>query len=581
MLASKISSFGRQHQYVKSIVLFLSACMVWRCLVFWLDNHDTHSFRQLLSKDIVRKEHEETIVHFYRSAAYKAAPTDISLCAVSACDSVTRLQTLQTLLQQWQGPASVALYITHDNEVEHITRLYDEDPVLQRFVSLHLLFMPSVVHQSDLYGQYGVDAVFPVNSLRNLATRNTMTDLVLHVEPDFLLFPSHHQQYVDMFRAMDKLYAPPASSATSSSFSSLSSSFPTNTDLEDDSTINSPIGSSTNNNSRAGKVVYILPVFQVEEDEYLAKLRSSPFSSFPPPRGGASSSLSSSAAAAGSSRQQQEQRLSKMQIRPLFYDSASTLVQLAPKCPACQSAIDFDQWFQQDVALYSILYQDNFEPYMVQPASTKGGLPYNVDFNDPHLSKIVHTWELHCAGYKLVVLPDAFALRLLHPPPTNPAAVVSSFARQGPLPGYGRAVAGWRALRALRYPCVAEYEARKQKQRELERVLLRPDLGLGDPKSLSHHWFMKKKAEYAMDGITWTPLPYVSASTPAASSASTASQTVVPTPSSSASSSSTTKSSKRKKNKKSGGSSSSNNQANNKNALPKVVFFGKKKDQRR
>lgn len=137
----------------------------------------------------------DSIVPFFRRARREAEPGDITLITHLSCTPHRRLEVMASLLRKWQGPASVAVFIMSDTDFAATAAIYDSEPLLQEHVHLHLVFMSPGLPQLELYKLYGIEMVYPINTLRNLAREYSETDYVFHVDVDFALQPANHAHY--------------------------------------------------------------------------------------------------------------------------------------------------------------------------------------------------------------------------------------------------------------------------------------------------------------------------------------------------------------------------------------------------
>ncbi|XP_008936798.1 PREDICTED: glycosyltransferase-like protein LARGE2, partial [Merops nubicus] len=97
-------------------------------------------------------------------------PTDVTLVAQLSMD---RLQMLEAICKHWEGPISLALYMS-DAEAQQFLRYAQASEVLsaRRNVAYHIVYKE---------GQF-----YPINLLRNVALANTHTPYVFLTDIDFL-----------------------------------------------------------------------------------------------------------------------------------------------------------------------------------------------------------------------------------------------------------------------------------------------------------------------------------------------------------------------------------------------------------
>ncbi|EDO48661.1 predicted protein [Nematostella vectensis] len=101
-------------------------------------------------------------------------PHDVTLVAQLSMD---RLQMVEALCQNWEGPISLALYMS-DSEAQQFLRYALGSPVLKarKNIGYHIVFKE---------GQF-----YPVNYLRNIALEHARTPFVFLTDIDFLPMPS-------------------------------------------------------------------------------------------------------------------------------------------------------------------------------------------------------------------------------------------------------------------------------------------------------------------------------------------------------------------------------------------------------
>jgi hypothetical protein len=134
----------------------------------------------------------DTVSNF-RSPETLPSSDAITLVTQLSCQPHSRLEIMQSLVREWNGPASVTIFIQSPDEVEMVTTLYDNDAVLQKHVALHLVYMNNTAVKTDPdFIQFGVVAIYPVNKLRNVALEQVKSDWVLYLDCDFKVFPRKH-----------------------------------------------------------------------------------------------------------------------------------------------------------------------------------------------------------------------------------------------------------------------------------------------------------------------------------------------------------------------------------------------------
>ena len=121
-----------------------------------------------------------------------ASPPAAPITLVTQC-SVERLPQLVAQLTSWRGPASVALYIEHEEGSEeakaveaHALKLLHELPSNVSHELILSLGYPPESTSGNATGAEALKPLYPINFLRNLALRCARTDLVFLVDVDFV-----------------------------------------------------------------------------------------------------------------------------------------------------------------------------------------------------------------------------------------------------------------------------------------------------------------------------------------------------------------------------------------------------------
>ena len=137
---------------------------------------------------------------------------DISLFTVA---SIERLSRLIDLAKNWNGPISAAVAVSDRTaELPEITAAWLSTPELRKNTDIHLLFNDNVfpifhyhfvisLHSLIFLPYYfqfqlvsDTTRVFPINYLRDLAFKNTRTDLVMFVEGDYVVHKGFRERLV-------------------------------------------------------------------------------------------------------------------------------------------------------------------------------------------------------------------------------------------------------------------------------------------------------------------------------------------------------------------------------------------------
>lgn len=123
---------------------------------------------------------EKILMHrthlYYLDYNYTPEPNDVTLVAQLSID---RLQMLESICKHWEGPISLALYIS-DGEAQRFLdyALNSETLQARRNVGYHIVYKD---------GQF-----YPVNYLRNIALKQVQTEYVFLADIDFLPMKGLH-----------------------------------------------------------------------------------------------------------------------------------------------------------------------------------------------------------------------------------------------------------------------------------------------------------------------------------------------------------------------------------------------------
>lgn len=109
---------------------------------------------------------------YYTDFSYKSPPQDDDVTLVAQL-SMDRLQLIESLVKHWEGPISLALYMS-DSEVQQFYSYVTESETLRlrRNIGYHIVYKD---------GRY-----YPINVLRNVALSQVVTPFVFLSDIDFL-----------------------------------------------------------------------------------------------------------------------------------------------------------------------------------------------------------------------------------------------------------------------------------------------------------------------------------------------------------------------------------------------------------
>ncbi|EDV19312.1 uncharacterized protein TRIADDRAFT_62267 [Trichoplax adhaerens] len=114
--------------------------------------------------------------------------------------TIDRLPTLERLVQRWQGPISVVLFVLNDisgvtvqDHLQQVLGKYHQVDDFRKFIDLHIVF------EDALNGKDS--ALYPVNFLRNLAIKFSKTSHVYLLDIDIIPSVSHEQAVAAIMKA--------------------------------------------------------------------------------------------------------------------------------------------------------------------------------------------------------------------------------------------------------------------------------------------------------------------------------------------------------------------------------------------
>lgn len=124
-------------------------------------------------------EEEQYIVHPFFARASLPSTGDITLGTQLTPD---RLEALTDMYRMWEGPMSVALYVSDLRDLLRLEEMRAANPGMAQHVDVHVVYSDVLSHgkQSSLY---------PINFLRNVAIKQVVTRFVLMLDVDFLPSP--------------------------------------------------------------------------------------------------------------------------------------------------------------------------------------------------------------------------------------------------------------------------------------------------------------------------------------------------------------------------------------------------------
>ena len=113
-----------------------------------------------------------------------------------------RWAQLEAIAERWQGPVSAALLLfqgDRKDKVQELVNLYHQSNVLQKFVSVHLVF------EDELNGEDSIR--YPANHLRNVALANAGTTHIFCLDADIMPIFSEPTTFKSVARAIESMGA--------------------------------------------------------------------------------------------------------------------------------------------------------------------------------------------------------------------------------------------------------------------------------------------------------------------------------------------------------------------------------------
>ncbi|XP_042368298.1 beta-1,4-glucuronyltransferase 1 [Plectropomus leopardus] len=282
-----------------------------------------------------------------------------NVLALATHTTINNLHHLESLLERWQNPLSVAIF-THGQDVKFATALVYAlsffCPQIQALVDFHLVClsgeMASFPEQDrehfagledcaavfsrlethrDKYKNYAIsgNVSYPNNLLRNVARNGIESSYILVIDIDMMPSADLHQQFLAMIMRRE-----PASDE-----------------------------------------VFVLPAFEIRHARKMP-----------------------------ASKTELVQLYQVGEVRP-FYEEL---------CPRCQAPTNYSQWVNSHVrgtgtleVAYTLTWVDPWEPFYIGPHTVP---LYDENFKQYGFNRISQACELHVAGYRFSVLSSAFVV---------------------------------------------------------------------------------------------------------------------------------------------------------------------------
>ncbi|KAF0029118.1 beta-1,4-glucuronyltransferase 1 [Scophthalmus maximus] len=284
---------------------------------------------------------------------------DVNVLALATHTTINNLHHLESLLERWKNPLSVAIF-AHGQDVKFATALVYAlsffCPQIQALVDFHLVCLsgetasfPEQDHEHfagledcasvfsrlqthrDEHKNYAMSGniSYPNNLLRNVARGGVESSYVLVVDIDMMPSADLHQRFLAMILSRQP----------------------------------------------AGDEVFVLPAFEIRHARKMP-----------------------------ATKPELVQLYQVGEVRP-FYEEL---------CPRCQAPTNYSRWVNSHVrgtgsleVAYTLTWADPWEPFYIGPHTVP---LYDENFKQYGFNRISQACELHVAGYRFSVLSSAFVV---------------------------------------------------------------------------------------------------------------------------------------------------------------------------
>ncbi|CAO3621716.1 unnamed protein product [Cunninghamella blakesleeana] len=96
--------------------------------------------------------------------------------------SVNRLTVFSKVIESWQGPLSVAIYLTERNDIEKVKEFFKDENNLKLYQRVSITLVKPSYNDKDKEERLR----YPINHLRNLAIMSTTTPYIYVIDADFI-----------------------------------------------------------------------------------------------------------------------------------------------------------------------------------------------------------------------------------------------------------------------------------------------------------------------------------------------------------------------------------------------------------
>ncbi|CAO3611546.1 unnamed protein product [Cunninghamella echinulata] len=96
--------------------------------------------------------------------------------------SVNRLNVFSKVIEAWQGPISVTIYLTEQNDIEQVKTFFEDQDNLKLYEKVGVTLVKPSYDKKDNDERLR----YPINHLRNLAIMSTTTPYIYVIDADFV-----------------------------------------------------------------------------------------------------------------------------------------------------------------------------------------------------------------------------------------------------------------------------------------------------------------------------------------------------------------------------------------------------------
>ena len=133
-------------------------------------------------------DNNKDLDYTYRKVIPHALPSKVPIdnddITLAAHSSVSKLERLEIQLRRWNGPTSIAVYISNKDDIAVLLNWYSTSTYIHDTVTIHVV-LEYHIGPTTMY--------YPHNILRNVALDNIQTDYFLAMDADFMTSYTCHE----------------------------------------------------------------------------------------------------------------------------------------------------------------------------------------------------------------------------------------------------------------------------------------------------------------------------------------------------------------------------------------------------